>query len=74
MTSQNRKAKAKAKREPMPMPVPTKPRKPLGVVMPLTDAEIARLAAVTPEELAAIQSELVPELRELLDAKPTEGE
>ncbi len=67
------KAKREAKRERPAIVLPAKPRKPLGVAMPLTEAEIERLAVVTPEAIEAIKGELVPELRELLEAQE-EGE
>lgn len=56
-----------------PQPQPIRPRKPRGVVAPLVPAEIAKLATVTPEDIVRIKAELVPELRELLEAKPAEA-
>lgn len=50
-----------------------KRRVPLGTIEPLSEEEIAALAEVTPEEIEELKAELVPELRELLDAQP-EGE
>jgi hypothetical protein len=51
-----------------------KSRKPRGVVMPLVDAEIARLATITAQDIADAQAELVPELREFLLAVDIEAQ
>jgi hypothetical protein len=42
----------------------------LGTVVPLTPDEIAALALITPEDVERAQREVIPELRELLDAVP----
>lgn len=48
-----------------------KQSKPRGIVTPLTPVEIAQLAAITPQDIENVKTELVPELRELLNAIPS---
>jgi hypothetical protein len=54
-----------ANAQPQPQPQP-RPRKARGTVLPLSDADIARLATITAQDIADAQAELVPELREFL--------
>ncbi len=53
-----------------PIVKPRKRKKPIGTVSPLTQEEIRRLATITVADVEQIKQELVPELRDLLDAEP----
>jgi hypothetical protein len=45
-------------------------RKPLGMVLPLTDEEIAALATITQEDIDRAMQTIDPELASLLNAVP----